>query len=199
MLNNTNFLIGWTEESARKILNKVLSENNIESFCELGSFLGTSAKVILDNRVNTNMKLYCVDTWDRDWIERNYEKEITEWVRDYIGERDLYETFLDNLKEYEHRFVAIKDTTLKAVQNLCARGINIDAFYVDADHEYDSVKEDLNIIKKLYPSSIICGDDLDFEGVGKAVNEFAEEHSQKIYSIEGSGWLLEDRWPLRYC
>jgi hypothetical protein len=188
-----NHLIGWTGEEAKKIFKKVLNENNIESFCELGSFLGTSAKAILDNRVNENMKLYCVDIWDRDWIERNYDKKIKEWVFGHIGERDLYETFLDNLREYKDNVIPIKNTTLRAVQTLYSRGIKIDAFYVDANHEYNSVKEDLNVIKKLYPSSIICGDDFDFEGVEKAVNECAEEYSQKVHTTpEGMCWLLED-------
>lgn len=197
MSNKTNHFIGWTGEEAKKILKKVLNENNIEAFCELGSFLGTSAKFILDNRVNKKMKLYCVDIWDRGWIEKNYDKKITEWIFGRIGERDLYEIFLDNLREYKDNVVPIKSTTLKAVQILYSRGIKIDAFYVDANREYDNVKDDLNIIKKLYPSSIVCGDDFDFKGVEKAVNECAEEYSQKIYSPKGGVWLLGNKLKLK--
>jgi len=49
---------------------------------------------------------------------------------------------------------------------------SLDFVFIDASHDYESVKGDIQYYTpKLKPNGWLCGHDIDFEGVNKAVNE----------------------------
>jgi len=49
---------------------------------------------------------------------------------------------------------------------------SLDFVFIDASHDYNSVYKDINYYKpKLKPNGWLCGHDMDFPGVNKAVNE----------------------------
>lgn len=68
----------------------------------------------------------------------------------------------------------------------------LDFVYIDANHSYESVKEDVHcwfpIVK---PDGILGGHDFDpeFPGVIKAVTEFAEQHGLKVQSRNKEWWI----------
>ena len=47
--------------------------------------------------------------------------------------------------------------------------------YVDANHDYLPVKEDIEKAMELFPNARIAGDDWDYEGVKRAVIECARD------------------------
>jgi hypothetical protein len=63
--------------------------------------------------------------------------------------------------------------------------------YIDADHTYDSVKNDLEICKKKTKiNGIISGHDYDnnkFPGVVRAVNEFCSKYNLNIFALTQDG------------
>jgi hypothetical protein len=66
-----------------------------------------------------------------------------------------------------------------------------DFMYIDADHTYDSVKNDLEICKKKTKiNGIISGHDYDnnkFPGVVRAVNEFCSKYNLNIFALTQDG------------
>jgi hypothetical protein len=66
-----------------------------------------------------------------------------------------------------------------------------DMIYIDGDHSYNGVKNDLNLsYNKIKSGGYICGHDyttIMFEGVVRAVNEFCEEKKLKIKYLTKDG------------
>lgn len=72
-----------------------------------------------------------------------------------------------------------------------------DWVYVDGDHQYGAVKQDLELyLPKLKPSGFLCGDDYGNvgwweDGVTRAVNEFLSTHPCRTILIENRQFLLQ--------
>ena len=65
---------------------------------------------------------------------------------------------------------------------------SIDAIYIDGNHSYEAVIEDIkNWSPKVKQGGLIIGDDyLTFEGVKKAVNDFYSN-----FNVSGNTWFIE--------
>ena len=90
---------------------------------------------------------------------------------------DYYGTALKNLSPIIYKINLIRNDSLNEVKNYNEEFFDI--IYIDASHDYDSVKNDiLHWLPKLKIGSVICGDDYCtcWPGVYDAVNEiFGEE------------------------
>jgi len=160
---------------------------------EIGVLRGDYSKMILEEWKNG--KLYLVDTW----------RHISEYV-DMNGRDDQYhydcmiET-AKNIKPYQNRAHMIRMGSVDAAK-LFPDGY-FDFIYIDADHSYEAVKQDLEVWwPKIKKGGIFSGDDFIPEdgdiwlvnnsdgssqyagkfGVRKAVTEFSNEYGLKIYS-----------------
>jgi hypothetical protein len=51
----------------------------------------------------------------------------------------------------------------------------------------------MELARQLFPQATLVGDDYDWEGVARAVNEFAKHHRQTVERIGQRGWKLGDR------
>ena len=52
-----------------------------------------------------------------------------------------------------------------------------DLVFIDADHSYEAVRKDIiKFTPKLRPDGILCGHDIDYPGVNRAVNELVPDH-----------------------
>lgn len=154
---------------------------------ELGTWLGQSAVYWLS--LNPDAVLICVDHWNGlthdAWLPENFPEEM-------VGENfpTLYETFLANVWEYRDRVIPIRSDTLNGIQIVQAMGITPDVVYVDADHEYKSVRDELTLLCDYFPKAILCGDDFsdqNFPGVRKAVMDAGLPHLVS----NGRCWLSE--------
>ena len=143
---------------------------------ELGVFLGNFSKEIY-----TYLKpkeLYLVDIFP-DYMVSG----------DQNGENVIYTNLTsipDELNNYfkDDNVKIIKSTTQDFLLNLINNGQKVDAIYIDADHEYNSVKIDLELSYKVIKNGgYICGHDYHkdkFPGVWQAVNEFCSNNNLKI-------------------
>lgn len=68
----------------------------------------------------------------------------------------------------------------------------VDFVFIDADHEYESVKFDIDkfwIVVK--DGGVLCGHDYNiFEGVNKAVDEFAQSIGKPVQVLHGNIWVI---------
>ena len=162
-------LEGWLARGNKYLLNKFVNKN-MRIIFEFGSWLGLSADYIA-KRIHPDCILICIDWWKGD-------TSIGFDVRD-----DLYEQFLVNVWKYKNNIIPIKMDGKTAMKLLKKMGIKPDMIYLDMDHSYNAVKDDLNMLFKCFPDTLILGDDiLYWDGVRQAVNEIKEE--QNVYSVE---------------
>ena len=148
---------------------------------EVGVLHGNFAKHILTHW--NGAKLYCVDAW------RHIEGNIDINNPDHNGQLDnMARTFI-NLYEFEDRAVIIREMSDKAAHIFQEK--SLDFVYLDAAHDYENVKRDINAWKsKIKDGGILAGHDYinssvlenghsEF-GVKQAVDEFAKEYGLTI-------------------
>ena len=122
------------------------------TFVEVGSWKGKSAAYMAVEIENSNkdIRFYCVDTWEGS-VEH-----------DHIDLSNLHQTFLDNMRPVEHRYIPLKMTSLEASRKF--KDNSLDFVFLDASHEYEDVKKDiLAWLPKVKPGGVLAGHDY-YEG-----------------------------------
>lgn len=85
---------------------------------------------------------------------------------------DLYNCFNKNIKNFgfEDIITSVRMGSVKAAKKFLEDGIKADFIFIDGDHSYESVKNDIknwkNILKK---DGILCGHDVQWTSVSKAL------------------------------
>jgi predicted O-methyltransferase YrrM len=148
---------------------------------EIGVASGCFTKQILAT-CPTLLKLICIDLWASQGAE--YEDACN-----LSDEKQLerYNQFLADMKD-EPRVTAIKEWSHVASGMFLDR--TVDAIYLDANHSYEAVKQDLEAwYPKLKSGGIFSGHDY-YEGndvghgVKKAVDEFCAKHGLTVSVTE---------------
>lgn len=168
---------GWFGECNQHVLSLLLNDRT-KVVLELGSWLGRSTRFILKKAPNATV--LAVDHWLGT-------KQITDDDPACLAKiPSLYETFLVNCWDHRDRLVPIRRTTIEAMSEMADLGVKPDVIYLDAAHDYESVKADLQKIREVFPLVPLAGDDfsLKWEGVMRAVWEHVES--------EGCGMILAD-------
>lgn len=151
-----------------------------ERILELGSFLGRSARAMLDN---SDATLWCVDTW-RGSGRGGKSAGLA------VDEGD-FRTFLANTADVSDRVVILKMTTRKAAEQLPAA--HFDLVFIDADHSYQAVMFDIAMsVPLLRSGGILCGHDhqAGWKGVDRAVAGVVLDPQHAGKAI----WWAEDPW-----
>jgi len=152
---------------------------NNSKFVEVGSWKGKSAAFMCVEIINSNKKIdfYCVDTWTGSKEHIYLENNVNQ----------LYQIFKSNMKPVENSYREIISTSLTASQYFESE--SLDFIFIDASHEYQDVKDDINHwLPKLKKGGIIAGDDYgnpDFPGVHKAVIETLNN-----YQVRDNCWIF---------
>lgn len=141
---------------------------------EVGSFLGYTAKHLLNSAENVHV--VCVDTWFGTNGDQAAIQQMT---------RDVFADFQANCRE---EIAAKRIESLRGMSTSVAASLakteyagKFDLVYIDAAHDYESVKADIEAwLPLLRDGGILCGHDFDvcnnagevmFPGVRQAVEE----------------------------
>jgi len=148
--------------------------NGVEiSGVEIGVWKGDNAKMILDT-LNIK-KLYLIDPYIGE--TRKNDKAIA----------------LKKLRLYDDKCNFIFKKSSEAIFEI---PFNVDFVYIDGNHDYDFVKNDINLyFKKIRKGGIIAGHDFDIYDVARAVIEFAAERGIHS-SIQLAGYRV-DWWFIK--
>lgn len=171
---------------------KLLKFNTIGA--EIGVWKGQSSKLFC-NSLNPQ-KLYLVDPWHSDGYHGS-DQEVMEFMqrhKKWAGgdTKQAYNSYYDSL--YQRVKKQFKDNPVVEVCRMNStdwfnsfNGELLDWIYIDGDHSYEGVKNDLNnCLNVLKPNAVIIGDDylwtkdVDKGGVKRAVNEFIEQTGYKL-------------------
>ena len=151
--------------------NMVKKFSSGSKFVEVGSWKGKSAAYMAVEIANSNkdIEFYCVDTWEGS-VEHEGMQELPK----------LYDIFLSNMKPLEKHYFPLKISSLDAVKKF--KDESLDFVFIDASHEYDDVKKDIEAwLPKIKSGGILAGHDYYsegtdwFPGVKQAVNEILDE------------------------
>ena len=156
------------------VFSTVINENNFKKCAEVGIGYGFHARQILDN---TNVeKLYLIDPM------KYYEDAFASDVIDFGGFEKLTKNIKTHLKKYDDRYTWFRQPsttiTIEQIPNE-----NLDAVFIDADHSYEAVKNDLKFWwKKVRKGGWLLGDDYSscHPGTTKAVDEFASMNNLNL-------------------
>ncbi len=148
---------------------------------EVGVNKGVNALSILENL--DVEKLFLIDPY----------KKYVENAKGYSQGREMgKKVFLiakNKLKDFKDRIKFIKMSSKDAVKLF--QDNSIDFIYIDANHDYKFVKEDIKLYyPKLRKFGIIAGHDIEFEGVFKAVSEFCVENKLRGI-VNGCDWIIK--------
>jgi predicted O-methyltransferase YrrM len=161
-------------------------------FVEVGTHLGKSISYLAVEIINSNknISLYCVDKWE------HLENKLTEQpeLLSKNSNCNRYERFLKNIKPIENFIKPIKSSSTEAANNFADN--SLDFVFIDARHDYDSVKADLDAwYPKLKPAGVFAGHDYDYprwRGVVKAVDDFCVNKKLTLMSPQREHcWVID--------
>ena len=134
---------------------------------EIGSWAGRSAIIMARHAesLKRQARVFCVDHWNGNVHDDGCKK--------HDGSKDPYSVFLDNTSGYRSAnaqsvIIPIRSDSKSAADGELDRSVEIDMVYIDAEHDYDSVKSDIQTWKARRPT-YIGGHDWGLESVRKAV------------------------------
>jgi hypothetical protein len=168
-----------------------------ETFVELGSLWGRSAlkmaSLIKDS--NKDIKFYCIDFWDLRGISAGeWHLDDLTWVKSLGVNTDnnpdmCYEAFLKITFDMELQNHLFPIKLSSRVAHSLFKNESIDFLFIDADHTYEGVKEDISLwLPKVKPGGVIGGHDYDWSGVRLAVDETFKEET---LVISDTSWLVQ--------
>lgn len=148
-------------------------------FVEIGSWRGRSAAFmgVEIHNSNKNIKFDAIDPWE-GWTSDTYDyrddSSYNESLKKNIDvDKDwLYKDFLKNTLPVSHIVNPIRKPSTVAAEEY--QNESLEFVFIDGDHSYESVKEDiLAWLPKVKRGGILAGHDytVDWPGTIKAVNE----------------------------
>lgn len=186
--DNLNILMpdlqGWSESTEE--FERCIKEIQPKIIVEVGTWKGWSAFKMVEicKKYYDDFQIVCVDTWlgsVEHWL-LEFEKEGVHInnVKDSLknGRCQLYEQFLSNVVHMgmTKHITPFAIDSINAAYTLYNLKIIPDMIYLDAGHEYQSVKMDLMTYATLLrPGGYLLGDDWHHEPIKQAVKETFKE------------------------
>lgn len=147
---------------------------------EIGVSIGDNAKNILC-MLPIN-KLYLVDSYEPYFDESNCKKMYTTEHTVY------YDIAKKNLKEYRDKICFVLCDSINAAKDIPDE---LDFVYIDANHMYDFVKQDIVCwYKKIKKGGVLGGHNFCSYGVSKAVIEFVEDKKIGFEVYDDDWWIV---------
>lgn len=162
----------------RTELAEYFAELGFKTGAEIGVQGGRYSDVLL--KKIPGLKLYSIDVWEAKY--KVYEERARKLLSQHPGS------------------VIIKNWSIEAAKDFADN--SLDFVYIDANHWYESVKQDLETwTPKVRPGGIVSGHDYVFNKrtvqVTRAVDEFVQLNNYKLYltDYDGNAEMRDDRLP----
>ncbi len=175
-------LQGWNGQHG--LLTKFNTNFDHQIVIDLGVWKGQSTLTLANSlkKSNLNGTVIAIDTFLGS-PEHHYE---TLYSRFPGGRPDLYEIFLANILNYgfESYVIPLVQTSIGAQYILKKAGIKATHIHIDAAHEYEEVKRDIQEYYQLLEVGgiMVCDDYIPgWPGVVKAVDEFCSEFNLELH------------------
>ncbi len=193
---------GWIDKKFDEQFTSFLNDNT-SIIIEVGTWKGKStiqmANCLKKFNSETKATIIAVDTWLGapefwTWGLNDPARGIS--LKCAQGYPQVFFTFTKNVKSHGHHDI-IAPFPISSTQGadvLEYYNIKADIIYIDAAHEYEAVKVDIEKYWALLkPGGVIFGDDYllpNWPGVVKAVDEFCNNNSIKL-NVNGVMWYVQ--------
>jgi len=157
---------GWG--SFNNLFQEIVTKfNDGAIFVELGVWKGQSAVCMAENikKSNKRIKFYAIDPFTGEGEAYQGYKAVIE--------KTLFDEYMKNIKPLKSYIKTLVGFSYEHYTKFKDR--SIDFLFIDADHGYEAVKQDLTQwFPKIKIGGVIAGDDYMNKGLGvnKAVNDF---------------------------
>jgi len=151
-------------------------------FVEVGAWLGKSA-AYLATEIHNSGKNIKFDVVDHFWgSDEHTDPNSREYQPELSQDPDwLYNEFLKNTSRVNHIINTIRQPSLVAAE--LYEDESLDFVFIDAAHDYQSVLDDIVAwFPKVKTGAFICGHDITYHEVSRAVNDFTDEAGEQAYS-----------------
>jgi len=177
---------GWFPEENRRNLERLITELQVKTVLEIGSFLGLSA-IWLAKRAE---RVTCVDRWFEP-ADHDSHNNLVATLRRFGIPKYFYHVFMSNVTEFgvANKIFPVRGDSKKVHGQVG----NHDLIYVDGDHSFDGCLGDLRLYGPK-TERVICGDDFLPEpefGVIEAVQTYAREIGKELHSDGAFWWILK--------
>jgi predicted O-methyltransferase YrrM len=167
-IENTTQVIGFLD-----MLNYIVSINpNIEHYVEIGSNIGESTVLILGFSQIKN--IHCVDIWEDSNLKSFFDARIA------TSEKNNIKTHHTSSKQFAEKV-----------------DYEIDVVYIDGDHSYDYVKDDISLwYPKIKSGGFLCGHDynqVSWPDCKRAIDEFAISNNYNIKVFSDTSWVIQKK------
>jgi predicted O-methyltransferase YrrM len=179
-ITESDHIPGWVDG---RILARLRRLAQGKTVVNIGVWKGKSVAALAE----TAEKVYAVDHFRGSPDER--ETDHKQAAEDPLSVYEEFVAYLSYLRLWD-----------KVVPMLCSsthasgyfQDKSLDMAFIDGGHDYMSVWTDLfNWWQKIKPGGILCGDDGDWPGVRKALDEFSAVIMADVETdIDGKFWLL---------
>jgi SAM-dependent methyltransferase len=194
---------GYSAFNYSRFYDFVARRKDLLTYVEVGCWKGFST-VYLAKRIKKKerAKLYAVDLWAITnemlfrWYPQYAKPEdrnntiFAKFDKNVDPEKLIYDIYCTNINRNKVRDIVIdiRQDSSEAAKNFDEGGV--DFVYIDAKHDYESVKKDISAWKgKVRRGGIISGHDYSRDSVAQAVNE---QFSMPM-SFRGDVWYIEAR------
>ena len=148
---------------------------------EVGAWVGASTNALARNTLG---KVWTVDTWDGG---------TDGFIKQRLAEHDpgwAFAEFSHNTADIENIEV-LKLGSLAAAAHFRETGQKFDMIFIDASHDYESVKADvLAWLPLLTPDGLLCGDDYEITMFPEVVKAVDEATNGRVRQIAGTLWAM---------
>jgi len=151
---------GWLSQGTRRMLQRHLVPCPGACVIELGSWLGRSTRFMLD--IHDGNGVIAIDHWLGDKYTRAAAPHMT---------HDLLNGFLNHCWEYRNRIRYLQLDTVAGLGYCYAKRVTPDLIYVDACHDHVAVLAEVLAADRLFPKTVIVGDDWKIEGPRAAATD----------------------------
>jgi len=158
-----------------------LLDNKEKTYLEIGSYIGSSASLIMQNKFKTN--LICIDPCVLD--KSHYKEELSQVQ---VLNNNLTR---NNINNYNFCVYPKFSQDTELLQELKNKNTKVDILFIDGDHSYDAVIRDWNnYMDFVNYGGFICFDDyyddIYSPEVRPAVDYIVKNLNKDIYEVIGS-------------
>jgi predicted O-methyltransferase YrrM len=189
---------GWG--STHPILQESIEELRPNRIVEIGTWKGASAIFMAEQcrALGLSVEIVCVDTWLGNWQHWSRSSGVGSRIdlRLQNGLPRLYFQFMSNVlaRGVDDLITPLPLTSLGAAKLFAHLNQTADLIYLDGDHEYESAILDLRSwLPLMSERGFLIGDDYDWPGVQRAVDEIVAEGAWRIHRSDNKFRLMRVR------
>ncbi len=188
-------IVGFADNCRDLYKEEVSLAQDGDVFVEVGVCLGRSLSFLVVEVINSgkDITVFGVDHWEGDGSLHNNPDMVRTLGNNWKSAGDLmYDTCVKNLQPVINRVSLIRECSWEAAVNF--KDGSVAFAFIDADHGYESVKNDLAAWwPKIKSGGTLAGDDYVscWSSVIKAVDEFVEKHNLKLEHLDGGTWRIK--------